>query len=151
VRRTHFDGSTYDPSRDHARLTSQLRRVLEVLWDEKWHTISELAGAAGGMETSVSARIRDLRKPKFGGRCIHARRAGNGHKGLWEYRLERGEETNVETGSRARLTKEVMQTCIAVLERVAPSLMEAEASAVDALGRWLRVSCGQASDVGEKK
>ena len=82
---THFDGETFDPFRDGDRLTSQLNRVRDVLFDGNWHTLQELNERCGGTTASVSARVRDLRKKRFGEynverRCVRA--------GLWEYRLE---------------------------------------------------------------
>jgi hypothetical protein len=79
-----FDGSTYDPRLDAVRLTRQLYRVWDALNDYRWHTLSELAGRAGGSEAGVSARIRDYRKPRFGGHTIERRRVDGG---LWQYRL----------------------------------------------------------------
>lgn len=82
--RRAFDGKTYQPSRDYARLNGQLARVHGALKDGHWWTIRSLAQAVGGTEAAVSARIRDLRKPKFGGHTVERRFVGNG---LFEYRL----------------------------------------------------------------
>jgi hypothetical protein len=49
-----------------------------------WWTLPQLAAATGYPEASISARIRDLRKPKFGGHTVERRHVS---KGLWEYRL----------------------------------------------------------------
>jgi predicted Holliday junction resolvase-like endonuclease len=81
----HFDGRTYEPEFDHARLTGQLMRVYEFMQDGRWHTISVIVLVAGGSEAAVSARLRDLRKPKFGSHLIDRRRVGT--SGLFEYRL----------------------------------------------------------------
>lgn len=84
-----FDGDTYDREQDAARLGSQLARVKALLVQEpgrRW-TLAELAAEAGGSEASISARLRDLRKEKFGQYAIgRARREG----GLWEYWIELG-------------------------------------------------------------
>jgi len=48
----------------------------------RWEEISSL----GYPESSVSAQLRHLRKPKFGGHTILKRRRFSGH-GLWEYQL----------------------------------------------------------------
>ena len=82
-----FDGETYDPQRDHARLTGQLSRVKAYLADGGWHTLAEIADAAGGSEAGASARIRDLRKAKFGGYDVARRNVAGG---IWEYRWVRG-------------------------------------------------------------
>jgi hypothetical protein len=41
---THFSGTTYDPTQDHDRLTTQLNRVFDKMRDGEWHTIDELGG-----------------------------------------------------------------------------------------------------------
>ncbi len=65
-----FDGATYEPDRDNARLSSMLQRVKDVMLDGRWHTLAELARLCDGSEAGVSARLRDLRKPKFGGLLV---------------------------------------------------------------------------------
>ena len=78
-----FDGSTYDAARDEVRLTGQLQNVKQVLSDNRWHTLSEISQRIGGSEAGISARIRDLRKPKFGNHTIDRQHIGGG---LWRYR-----------------------------------------------------------------
>ena len=79
-----FDGPTYDPALDRDRLTKQLGRVYDALAGGEWWTLADLARAAGGSEASVSARIRDLRKPRFGGYEVERERVV---AGLFRYRL----------------------------------------------------------------
>jgi len=79
-----FDGETYEPARDHHRLNAQLARVLSVVRDGQWRTLADLAQATGDPEASISARIRDLRKEKFGGYVVERRHV---ERGLFEYRL----------------------------------------------------------------
>ena len=81
-----FDEATYDPERDGERLHGQLKRVYHLMLDGKWHRLSEIARWSMGTESSASARLRDLRKPKFGGHTIERRYVS---RGLWEYRLAR--------------------------------------------------------------
>jgi len=81
-----FDGETFSAARDGARLYAQLQRVWLVMRDAGWHTLRELAGKTGDPEGSVSARLRDLRKQKFGAHDIERRYV---ERGLWEYRLSR--------------------------------------------------------------
>lgn len=83
-----FDGETYDPQLDKARLTGQLLRVYNCMRDGRWWGLRELARGAEGTEASVSARLRDLRKDKFGGFEVERRRRSNG---LHEYRLVLGQ------------------------------------------------------------
>lgn len=79
-----FDGATYSRSRDHVRLGKQMLRVLAVLRDGEWHTLPEIAQQTGDPEASISARIRDNRKEKFGGRVVEREHVKDG---LWRYRL----------------------------------------------------------------
>ena len=81
---TRFDGETFDAERDGARLASQLERVKAAISDGQWWTLAALVARCGGTDASVSARLRDLRKPKFGGYDIQRRYLGDG---LWEYRM----------------------------------------------------------------
>lgn len=84
-----FDGVTYDPERDRERLSKQLYSVLEVMKDNKWRTLPELAQATQSPEASVSARLRDLRKPRFGSHTVERQYL---RKGLFQYRLILNEE-----------------------------------------------------------
>lgn len=79
-----FDGATYSHERDGSRLHAQLAKVREAMADHQWHTLAELAAICDAPEASVSARLRDARKKKFGGHTVERRYAGNG---LWEYKL----------------------------------------------------------------
>ena len=94
-----FDGETYDRARDHTRLTKQLDRVRFVMEDGRWHSLENIAGRVKTIwgvitpEASVSARIRDLRKPKFGGFHVERRNLG---RGLWMYRLRKPEESQAD-------------------------------------------------------
>lgn len=84
-----FDGSTIEPDRDHDRLNKQLDAVRNALADGKWWTLEQLADTAHAPQPSVSARLRDLRKPKFGGYGIE-RVYVTGSNGLWKYRMVSG-------------------------------------------------------------
>jgi len=89
LRQATFDGITYDPKLDYQRLSGQLKRVFGVMCKGGWYTLGEIAAHTGdSSEAAISARLRDLRKPKFGGFIIERRRRGEARKGLWEYRLE---------------------------------------------------------------
>lgn len=79
-----FDGRTFSPARDGERLGKQLGAVKEVMRDHDWHTLAELSHKAGGSTASVSARLRDLRKARFGGYQVERRYVS---EGLWEYRI----------------------------------------------------------------
>jgi hypothetical protein len=81
----HFDGSTYSPELDHKRLTGMLHRIYAVLSNGRWYTLRELSQLANGTEASISARLRDLRKVRFGSHTIDKKREANG---LWRYKME---------------------------------------------------------------
>jgi hypothetical protein len=81
-----FDGSTFEPALDAKRLTSQLERVRALMGDGQWRTLGEIQAACGGTEARISARLRDLRKPRFRGHTVDRRRIIGG---LYEYRLTR--------------------------------------------------------------
>ena len=81
-----FDGETYDPELDEARLSTQLDKVKDFLWDGEWKTLRQIHDYAGGSVQGVSARVRDLRKDKHGGYVVEHRRVAGG---LWEYRIVR--------------------------------------------------------------
>lgn len=78
------DGSTYNHARDGQRLHKQHNRVLAAMQDGQEHTLAELAKKTGDPEASVSARLRDLRKPRFGSHVIERRYV---ERGLFTYRL----------------------------------------------------------------
>lgn len=79
-----FDGETYDEERDRERLGAQLRRVFAAMADGKWRSLYEISIATGDPVQSISARLRDLRKPRFGEHGVMRRNVANG---LFEYRL----------------------------------------------------------------
>lgn len=83
--RHRFGGDTYDEERDFERLDSQFDRVFELMRGGKRFTLQEIAQATDSPQSSVSARLRDMRKPEFGGHTVNRFYAGNG---LYEYQLE---------------------------------------------------------------
>jgi hypothetical protein len=93
--RLRFDGATYVPEFDERRLGIQHRAVWQVVRDENWRTLEEIIAsivAQGGREyatAAISARVRDFRKPRFGGFIVDIRARGDRHNGLFEYRVRR--------------------------------------------------------------
>lgn len=85
MRAPRFDGVTYDPKLDGERLANQLDRVRGFVRDGGWYTLAVISQALGFPEASVSARLRDLRKPRFGGWLVERQRLF----GLWAYRVTR--------------------------------------------------------------
>lgn len=83
-----FDGETYVAAKDKRRLSTLLTLVRRFMSDGLPHTLGEIhKGIDRGSEASISARLRDLRKEKFGGQTVLRRRRGDPHNGLWEYVL----------------------------------------------------------------
>lgn len=79
-----FDGVTYDHTRDSARLGDQMAAVLSVMADGKWRTLSAIASETNAPEASISARLRDLRKERFGGHTVNREFV---RRGLFQYQL----------------------------------------------------------------
>jgi len=87
----NFDGTrggeTFEYYLDGFRLNAQHKRVFEVVRDSQWYTLAEIASKTGDPEASVSARLRDFRKMKYGGFDLLRERRGPPKRGHWEYRL----------------------------------------------------------------
>jgi hypothetical protein len=81
---TFFDGRTFVQARDGERLGKQMEAVLREMADGQWHTLEGLSRACGASEASVSARLRDARKSRFGGHVIERQYV---RRGLWQYRM----------------------------------------------------------------
>ena len=81
-----FDGDDYKHERYHARLTGQIRRVYDFMFDGAWRTLNEISDATGDPHSSVSAQLRNLRKKRFGGHNIERKYMNDG---LYSYRLEK--------------------------------------------------------------
>jgi hypothetical protein len=80
-----FDGDDYVPERDDVRLTGQIKRVFDLMSDGKERTLDGISARTGYPSASISAQLRHLRKPRFGGHTVHKR---YGNNGLYFYRLE---------------------------------------------------------------
>lgn len=81
-----FDGATFDKKQDGERLTRQWRAIKKFMSDGEWRTLSTIETKLGYPQASISARLRDLRKAKFGSHRVESRRVGT-MRGLYEYRL----------------------------------------------------------------
>lgn len=77
-------GITYDRKRDLSRLNAQAARVYAVMQSGEWKTLREISEETGDPEASVSARLRDLRRPELGGFTVQREYV---RRGLWRYRL----------------------------------------------------------------
>ena len=82
-----FNGPVYDPAADKDRLTRQIGRVYQRMIDGRWRTLEEIAQLTGDPESSISAQLRHLRKPKFGSYRVFRRPRGDRSHGLFEYRV----------------------------------------------------------------
>lgn len=80
----HRQGGTYNAPLDESRLNAQARRVWRFMADGDWYPLAAVSAATGAPEASVSARLRDFRKPEFGGHTVERRRREGGQ---YEYRL----------------------------------------------------------------
>ncbi len=86
----HRDGQTYDHGRDARRLAGQHARVFALMKDGTYRTLAEIAEATKDPEASISARLRDFRKPRFkaiyGDYTLERKHIRDG---LWAYSLRR--------------------------------------------------------------
>lgn len=86
-----FDGATATTA-DTPRLNGQLQAVYDTMSDGQWYSIENLSQKVAQAtkkpvsQTSISARIRDLRKAKFGGYNVERQKVSDG---LYEYRIAR--------------------------------------------------------------
>ena len=78
----------YDPAAVHReilRQRGQYKKVFVIMLDGKWRTLEQIRQKLGkGGDASISARLRDIRKPEFGSHTVEKRNPGNG---LYAYRL----------------------------------------------------------------
>lgn len=96
-----FGGSTLT-QRDIPRLSGQLGNVYEIMSDGAYRTldqiVTEIKGRFGKVVTSqsVSARLRDLRKTKFGGYKVLRESVG---AGLFKYGVFRQDGTTLKAAA----------------------------------------------------
>jgi hypothetical protein len=79
-----FDGATIDSARDNKRLTAQYSRVFDLMKDAKYRTLEGISISTGDPAASISARLRDMRKDRFGAHTVERKYEGDG---LYSYRL----------------------------------------------------------------
>ena len=110
--RTTTFGPVFEDLRDRGRILSQMEVIRDVmlsaaecsgqiarqsytrLWDVAqiaadggWLTLREIADLTNYGEASISAQLRHLRKPHFGGYVVVKRRRGQVANSAWEYRI----------------------------------------------------------------
>jgi len=88
-------GRVYDHKFDFTRLKKQRHRVWAVMISHEWVTLSEISNKTGDPEASISASLRDFRKPQYGSHSVMKIPRGSRQRGLWEYKLV--ENTSNET------------------------------------------------------
>jgi hypothetical protein len=82
-------GGDLEPE-DPPRLGKQLRAIQEIMSDGEWRTFKDIQFIlAAEYDISadtpgISARLRDFRKPQFGGHDLQKYKIA---KGLWKYRV----------------------------------------------------------------
>ncbi len=84
-------GPEYDARHDRLRLRTQFEVIRDVMLSAaecgSWLTLRELARITAHGEASISAQLRHMRKPQFGGYTVEKRRRGVASNGVWGYRL----------------------------------------------------------------
>jgi hypothetical protein len=110
--RTTTFGPVFEDVTDRRRILTQMEVIRDVMlsaaectgqiaqqsytqmWDANqvdagggWLTLREIADLTSYGEASISAQLRHLRKPHFGGYVITKRRRGPVTNGAWEYRI----------------------------------------------------------------
>lgn len=78
------DGETFHAPRDRKRLNAQCQSIYNLMADGRWRTLTQISAATCHPEASCSARLRDLRKNRFGGYTVERRYI---ERGLYSYRL----------------------------------------------------------------
>lgn len=82
-----FFGGGYDEDLDRERLTTQIRKLINLMVDGSWRTLREISKTINAPEASVSAGLRMLRRKSMGAHTVDKRRKGDPKQGLWEYQL----------------------------------------------------------------
>jgi hypothetical protein len=80
----HRDGELFQPALDGLRLNDQHETVKRLMADGRWRTLPEIHDITGFGEASISARLRDFRKLRFGEHTVNRRRRT---AALFEYQL----------------------------------------------------------------
>lgn len=96
VSRRTFAGSVYQPRHDRARLAVQIERIRGYMVGGQWRTLREIKASLETLyapsvfpESSISAQLRNLKKPPYSLQLLKRRRVGvhGPGAGIWEYRL----------------------------------------------------------------
>lgn len=79
--------SDYRGAKDQIRINDQHERIKIFMLDGFWRTVREISTALEYPETSVSAQLRHLRKPQFGGFIVRRKKRQNTNES--EYCVEK--------------------------------------------------------------
>ena len=79
-----FNGPDFNQEIDGERLSIQHLRIKKLMSDLQWRTLEEISSLTGDPPASVSAQLRHLRKPRFGGYKVEKMNLGGG---LFTYRV----------------------------------------------------------------
>lgn len=82
--KVYFDNAT---EFDAERLTGQIKRIFDLMKDGEFRTLGDIERITRDPQASISAQLRHLRKPRFGGHGLEKRHRGEPKNGLYEYRL----------------------------------------------------------------
>lgn len=82
----------YNTQVDREKLVTQLDRIKEFMLLSGWKSLREIADLLKYSESSVSAQLRHLRKPRFGSYVVSRRRRGDRKSGLFEYKVREQEK-----------------------------------------------------------
>src|SRR5688572_12420258 len=84
-RKRKFHGADFVESRDQSRLERQIDRIFNVMKDGVWRSVDEIAELTKDettgfayKATSISAQLRNLKKPENGSHTLNRRHEGNG-------------------------------------------------------------------------
>lgn len=80
-------GAVYNKRDDEPRLSKQSVAIYKLMADGKWRTLSEIAQLLHYPESSISAQLRHLRKPRHGSHVVNKQCRGERSRGLFEYQL----------------------------------------------------------------
>ena len=103
-----FDGADYDHDRDSERLGTQLERIKEAVIGKGFFTLLQISQMTGDPESSISAQLRNLRKPRFGGYKVERKHLD---EGVYVYSVieyskeERQEKKKKEEEEKERLKR----------------------------------------------
>ena len=79
----NFRGAGYDPQFDRTRLSLQIERIRSYMLGVEWRTLREIKAGLEDIyapavfpESSISAQLRNLKKPGYSYRLLRRRRVG---------------------------------------------------------------------------